>query len=137
MIKLFLSIIQIFIFIFILKYIYGLEIENCGCSKDYKRDIIKYINVFSLSFIVLLLLSGINSLNKNTMLFFNILGIINIIITIWYYIHLNNTNCKCAEKWERHILLGPILLQFFMVVYILLGINGIIKLPNKLKNKLK
>jgi len=99
-----------------LNWIYNLEKIKCKCSKDWKRDFIKYYIYIYLVFIIVSVISffiilvypkiitsvymKVFSIIKNVV---GLLTLINIVISIIYIYNLKKENCICSEDIAREI----------------------------------
>lgn len=108
----------------LLYYIYNLEKNKCDCSKDWRRDYIKY---YSIAFILVPFISYIFSRYFNVKKILTILSIIIILstpINIWclytYSNKIKNSTCKCANTWQ------PKFMSFYSVICAILLIMSFI-----------
>ena len=104
--------------IIILLYVLNLENEQCDCSNNWKRDLVKYLSGF---IILVNSLFGISMLIgdlqfKHPRLVFAIVFIyfmamiVYLAITTVYYIDLTkDTKCVCSKQLSRHALIYPII----------------------------
>ena len=140
-------------------YVNTLEEKQCKCSKNWKRDVVKYLSIV---FIVLNVISIIMSLGvidlsgKDPSLlmalfsvFYTVISFVYLVVSIVYYIDITTHNdCACADDWKMHSLLYPIVvfgLVLLMSVYDLVvnwdDVSKLIKARNvemsKILNKKK
>lgn len=134
-----LSLAQIIIHVIILWYIVELERTECECTADVKRDIIKYVTLGLLLFniimcIVLTVNKSVSQLVGHLVSIRNIASLVNLVLTVWYYINLRQKkDCLCSDNWKKHFLLGPIVLQVLAIILVSLMITGHLKTPPELK----
>ena len=136
------AIIQIVIYVVILMYINQLEKNYCECSKDVKRDAIKFIVLLLLVVTVILFLLSLLNINLTYIgyvrPFLSLLGIVNLVITTWYFVELQKKkNCGCSKDPKRYFLLGPIIIQVLLLIYVFMMIFRVIDIPDEFKNALK
>jgi hypothetical protein len=135
--------------IIILLYVLNLENENCECSNNWKRDVVKYLS----GFIIV-----INSLFGLSMIFgeMRLLGmqierpravfimvfiyfmamIVYLAITTVYYIDLTkNTECVCSKNLSRHALIYPLVTFCFGIIVGLVGVINSKKIKFGTKKK--
>lgn len=112
----------------LLKYVKELENKSdCGCSKLWQRDYIKYYLVASIIFLsisILRVLLGIknNSLTLTVSTVMQLLGLVNLFIMFFYTQKLKNTDCACSEDWRRTFMnvYSLVMLAFFPIITIIL-----------------
>lgn len=104
------------------KYIVDLEKkDNCECSKNKKRDFIKYFLITSLGFSLLsfirisLSLTFTNVLYKLFVALFQLASLVNLVVMFLYTRELKKIECVCSEDWKRTFMSNYSL--FFTVVY--------------------
>jgi len=112
----------------LLKYITNLEKDAaCDCSKNWKRNFIKYYLVGSLVFLVLTVLRIVLGLKNNPFTLtlgtvMQLLGLVNLFVMFFYSQELKLTNCECSADWKRRFMnlysLG--MLAFFPLITIVL-----------------
>ena len=100
-------------------YVNTLEEKQCKCSKNWKRDAVKYLSIV---FIVLNVISIIMSLGVVDLsgkepslimallsVFYSVICFVYLALSIVYYIDITTHNdCACADDWKMHSLLYPI-----------------------------
>ena len=102
----------ILINLLILNYIFKLEKISCECSKDWKRDYIKYFSYISIVIILIMFcfaVSGKKNLmklmkNKFFIIFINLFSIaslVNIYSLFKYSQQMVLSLCECSKSWER------------------------------------
>lgn len=125
----------------IFSYILSLERENCKCSKNWMRDIIKALSLFFVivNIIFILFLSTIKSTNKINFkgnYFAQIMISLYVFLAFFYwvtcliyFIRLNKVyKCECSKDWKRYMLITPMILLatsflfiiFFALVFLVL-----------------
>lgn len=81
----------------IIYYLYNLEDKDCNCIRDWRHNFIKY---YSMTVIVISLLTFILNDNKKIILYVNIilfsLTLVNLYAFFTYIGDLNKTKCSCA-----------------------------------------
>ena len=97
--------------VLILNYVIKLEKVSCECSKDWKRDYIKYfaiitIIVMSLMTIIPLLTNRYITLIQTPFFrilsgLFSIATLVNIYALFTYSQQIVLSTCKCSKSWER------------------------------------
>ncbi len=118
-----------------IKYVNDLEKNNCECSKDTKRDMIKnfsYIILISwLLFILAVLITPTGKMIK--LVSGNLFTILQILIVAGYgavlFLYskkLIDESCKCSESWVRDAM------QYQSYVYIFFSITSFLVLVAKL-----
>ena len=128
-------IVGIIVNIIILNYVLNLEKDNCECSHDWKRDVIKVSCgiLIVLSFVIIIL--NLANLKVYSSVLIALLYIVYIIVSIahlcvtfMYYMDLNREdNCECSKHWMKHALIYPIIV---LLVSVVIGvINMIIMWP--------
>jgi len=127
--------------VIILLYVLQLEREYCECSKNWKRDYIKYWSiVVIISTVISLLIPSLldpKKIIKNSlhMLYFSIsllVGLFYTITLIVYYVQLHKKkNCICSQDWKKHFMIYPIAMIAitFAFVFILSSAIYVIKGP--------
>jgi hypothetical protein len=138
----FIALVQIIIYAIILWYIHMLEKTECYCTKDVKRDAIKFIVSFLFVVSVILIILSFSKIDigffKIFRPFLNIAGLLNLILTTWYFIELQKKkNCSCSKDPKRYFLLGPIILQIILLIYVILIIQNVLPLPNEIIKSIK
>ncbi len=123
-----LIIIKIGINLYLLDYVKKLE-HGCECSKDWKRDYLKYYLYFTL--IVALISSAIllkpNLADSPLNIFLggdSIIAIASIIIIYLYIRQLRSTACECSKGTQRNVLEIINIIKFSFVVIGLLAAFG-------------
>lgn len=102
------AIINISIYYYTYKWIIKLEKIGCLCSKDWRRDYIKYYTVFIITYIISTVLYLLTT-DKDLILVFyvNILIILSqilyIISVIQYVYRLKKEKCECSKDNIREI----------------------------------
>lgn len=118
--------------IIILSYVLNLEKENCECSNNWKRDVVKYLSGFIilLNFIfgISMLAGEIRFMRPNIMfgmiILYFIAMIVYLAVTAIYYVDLTkNTECVCSKNLSRHALLYPLVT---FCIGIIVGLIGLI-----------
>lgn len=101
------------LYVFLIKYIMMLEKTGCECSKDWRRDFIKYYFIFLLitPFIIAALLFSLlknpfalQMISKAVGLVSFILSIAAVIIIYQYVYNLKAIKCQCSAGQMRTIL---------------------------------
>ena len=138
----FIAFVQIIIYAIILWYIHMLEKTECHCTKDVKRDAIKFIVSFLFVLSVILMILSFSKIDigffKIFRPFISIVGLLNLILTTWYFIELQKKkNCGCSRDPKRYFLLGPIILQIILLIYVILIIQNVLPLPNEIMKSFK
>ena len=134
--------VQIIIYAIILWYIHMLEKTKCHCTKDVKRDAIKFIVSFLFVVSVILIILYFSKIEigfiKIFRPFLSVVGLLNLIITTWYFIELQKKkNCGCSRDPKRYFLLGPIILQIILLIYVILIIINVIPIPDEIMKSIK
>lgn len=117
-------IIGIIVNIIILNYVLNLEKDNCNCSHNWKRDVVKVtagiLIVLSLVIIILNLANlkvYSNVLIALLYIVYIIVSIAHLCVTFMYYMDLNSEdNCECSQNWMKHALIYPIIVLLVSVV---------------------
>lgn len=112
----------------LLKYI--MELENkpeCGCSKEWHRDFIKYYLVASIVFLGFSLIRVILGLKNNALTLtvstvMQLLGLVNLFVMFFYTQKLKNTSCECSADWRRTFMnvYSLVMLAFFPIITMIL-----------------
>lgn len=136
-------IIMLVINVIILMYVLELEKEQCGCTKHWMRDFIKYWTILMIVFGVLLLIIPsiiISCVSNNTICkvlynLYQLIGFVYMVVLIVYYFHLNrHSDCACALDWKRHVLIWPIVM-FGLAFMLGFGSAMIGKPINRIRNR--
>ena len=104
----------------VLKYITDLEKDNnCACSKNWKRDFIKYYLITSLVFLGFSLVRVLLNMKNNLVgvlvgSLVKIAGLVNLFIMLFYTNELKSKNCECSKNWVRKFMNNY---SFFMLVF--------------------
>lgn len=131
--------ISLVINIIILNYVLNLEKDKCSCSKDWKREIVKYTSgILIVLSVVTILLTFVNTKPNLLMILFflayMVVGLIHLVITCVYYIDLNQVeSCNCSSNWKRPALLYPILV---LAVAFFIGVINLIVFWPEISKKL-
>ena len=124
--------------VIILLYVLELEKERCACSKNWKRDYIKYWSiVVIISTVIGLLMPSLldpKKIMKNSLhiSISALAGLFYTITLIVYYIQLHKKkNCICSQDWKKHFMIYPIAMIAitFAFVFILGSAIYVIKGP--------
>jgi amino acid transporter len=103
----FINILFIVLWSFVIKYITELE-SNCNCSKNWKRDFIKYsLIIFIIILFIQILLRFIKKKIKINNIILLLIFIFNFIFTIIVAVYINElkkNECKCSESNIRTVL---------------------------------
>lgn len=140
-------IISIIIAIIVLIYVLNLERDNCDCSKDWKRDYVKYgsMSIIIYSIVITICNLYINKINNNMwfrlLLFIYGLYILSYaIVSIIYFIDLQKHNdCECSRNWKRYSLIAPmiaILIALLLTVIAVIYLRTFLKLNKKNSKKM-
>lgn len=108
--------------LFILAYVYMLEMNNCKCSRDWKRDYIFYYSLFYIFTIISFLILPelfYQNIHFSIMLkiVLGLLMLVNIYCLYNYANKLEEIKCDCAEKYGREFM--KIFSYFYVIVIIL------------------
>lgn len=111
-VSLILAMITLTLNIFYLSYVYNLEVNDCTCSEDWRRDFIKYYSmILILKLIIMIFL--LNKKNKNkivmtvlkVLVFLTGLGNLLYVYSLLTYAHkLRKKTCECSEHTIREIM---------------------------------
>jgi hypothetical protein len=97
MISYLLYLVSLFIFV---NYVIKLEEIECKCSKNWRRNYIKFYSILMIIFSNLFLLFNTDKYNY-LIVGLNVLNLVFIYI-LWSYINiLKNRNCECTASWEK------------------------------------
>ena len=111
--------------LYILTYVYLLELNKCGCSKDWRRDFIFYYSMIHI-FIVICFVLLPDLFYQNivvTICLKSIMGIllvVNIYCLYTYADTLEKTKCECSEDYARDFM--KIFSYFYGLVIVLVFI---------------
>ena len=114
--KLLTRLLSIVVAVIVLTYVFKLEETSCECSKDWRRDYIKYYSMATLGLIGLIVLLGLLKLDlgKN--------AVVRVVLTVvsfaWMVATLTNIyamftytqqlvakqQCECSTQWQRTFL---------------------------------
>jgi hypothetical protein len=111
--------------LYILAYVYMLEMNNCKCSKDWRRDFIFYYSLFYIfTIICFLILPEIFYHNIQIAILLKILLGVLLLVNIYclytYADKLEKTECECAQNFGREFM--KIFSYFYVVVIVLVFI---------------
>ena len=117
-------IIGIIVNIIILNYVLNLEKEECSCSHDWKRDVVKVTSgiLIVLSIVIIILNLANLKVYSNVLIallyiVYIIVSIAHLCVTFMYYMDLNSEdNCECSQNWMKHALIYPIIVLLVSVV---------------------
>ena len=122
-----------------LKYILDLEKkDNCECSKNKKRDFIKYYLMVSLGFSALSLLRLLTGFKFTSVVYklfvslFSFASLVNVVMMYLYTRELKKIECVCSEDWKRgfmnhYALFGVILYPALLFILLIGKIFGVKK----------
>lgn len=122
-----------------LKYILDLEKkDNCECSKNKKRDFIKYFLMVSLCFSALSLVRFFTGFKFTGVVYklfvalFSFASLVNIVMMYLYTRELKKIECVCSEDWKRgfmnhYALFGVILYPLLLFIVLVVKIFGVKK----------
>ena len=116
------------------KYINKLEKDNCKCSEDIKRDMVKNFSyLILLSWVILFFVilfvppKTLNMLNNKYVSLFNYLFVVSYGFLLFFYSKkLIDESCECSESWVRDAM------QYQSYVYISLSVISILLFLTKL-----
>tara|TARA_B100000963_G_C22598245_1_gene658928 strand:+ start:829 stop:1293 length:465 start_codon:yes stop_codon:yes gene_type:complete len=116
------------------KYINKLEKDNCKCSEDMKRDMVKNFSyLILLSWVILFFVilfvppKTLNILNNKYVSLFNYLFVVSYGFLLFFYSKkLIDESCECSESWVRDAM------QYQSYVYISLSVISILLFLTKL-----
>jgi hypothetical protein len=116
------------------KYINKLEKDNCKCSEDMKRDMVKNFSyLILLSWVILFFVilfvppKTLNMLNNKYVSLFNYLFVVSYGFLLFFYSKkLIDETCECSESWVRDAM------QYQSYVYISLSVISILLFLTKL-----
>lgn len=111
-------------------YVYRLEKISCECSKDWRRDYIKYFSMIYIISIIATLFSVYMYPNKELLQVTNYLNILvglgNLVFIyamISYVYKLKTLKCKCSMRWEREFMYGyTIVTAVFIMISIIINL---------------
>ena len=115
-------------------YMIELERSKCVCSKDWRRDYVKYFSMAVIGIIIVSMMAPeVIAFLSPIMI---IAGVVNVYALYTYMRHLRDNNCECAVKDRSNLheffmfysLLLVIMVGFGMVVMLGLGLH-ILNLP--------
>jgi len=87
-----------------LKWVTDLEKKRCACSKDWRRDYMKYFFVAAILFQFVILSKNVKIAKSLTIpMGLAILGYIG--VSISYIVNLRKKHCGCSKSAERMVLL--------------------------------
>lgn len=102
---------------FALGWIMKLEKKHCGCSKDWRRDYMKYF--FAASIVLqFVLLSGNVKLIKYTAMPMGLATLVYIGVSIAYITDQRKKQCECSKSNERAILFGFSIFQAVFIAWL-------------------
>ena len=133
--------ITILLNLLILNYVYNLEKNNCECSKDWRRDFIKYFTIASV--IIVLLHFLIKKLPRAIVVpfsvLYSILGLVNIYALFTYSRNMINDSCQCSNSWERNFIYYYSMIIIILYIIFILGLVSLMLFKPaslaKLRNK--
>lgn len=110
------------------KYINKLEKDNCKCSEDMKRDMVKNFSyLILLSWVILFFVilfvppKTLNIFNNKYVSLFNYLFVVSYGFLLFFYSKkLIDESCECSESWVRDAM------QYQSYVYISLSVISIL-----------
>lgn len=122
-------------------FVLNMEKQNCKCTDELRRDIIKW---YSLGLIVFSVLSPLIPI-KYVVVITTILGLCNLVylVVLFTYTHSlkHKKDCECSNTWRRkftfiYSIIALVLLpsSFIFSAYILYKIHNLKKISNTLNN---
>ena len=100
-----LSVIVTILFGIFLLYVLDLEQQQCHCSDDWKRDLVKYYMIFLIGLrVVSLVLPSINVFLMGQPVLTGIMSLLNVgvmVLIIFFVKELRDQDCECSENWKR------------------------------------
>lgn len=114
----FIYVVYIVLWGYILSYIVKLEKTGCPCSKDWRREFIKYYLVFMLLLIILRMFEMYSPTSMPPILMtLQFVLSVGFVMVVYHYIHdLKQKKCACSESMARDILEIVNYIQVFLVV---------------------
>lgn len=116
---------RLFVFLanmYILSYVYLLELNNCECSRDWRRDYIFYYSIiYIFTVISFLLLPDIFYKNMGLAILLKVMLALLLLVNIYclytYADKLEKIKCKCSKNFARNFM--KIFSYFYVVVLVL------------------
>jgi predicted neutral ceramidase superfamily lipid hydrolase len=104
-----------------LNFVLKMERNNCECSADVRRDIIKYYSVFMVisSLLVLVFKSKCNVMCS----LITLLNVVYAGIIVSYIFKLRKENCECAKTWGSNVMYYWALLVCLALLVILVNMG--------------
>jgi hypothetical protein len=94
--------------LFVLHTVQRLESTGCKCALDWRRTFIARYTTFVIAWVAGILILGIiqpSVLGSKVMSFMgmivNIVGLVNLILSVQYILQLRRDNCKCSASLSR------------------------------------
>jgi len=114
--KLLIRLLSIVVAVIVLTYVFKLEETSCECSKDWRRDYIKYYSMATLGLIALVVLLGMLGLNLGKNVAVRV--VLTLVSFAWMVATLTNVyamftytqqlvchqTCQCSTQWQRTFL---------------------------------
>lgn len=122
---------NIVIALLILIYIFDLERTKCDCSKNWKRDYVKYGAMVVILFSLIMTIINLTNKNiKKNKLFIMISSILALylfsytIISIIYFLDLQKKlDCECSKDWKRYALIGPLIAIIILMTIVVIVVT--------------
>ena len=135
-------IIGIIVNIIILNYVLNLEKEECSCSHDWKRNVVKMTSGILIVLSGVILILSLANLKIYSSVLIALLYIVYIIVsvahlcvTFMYYVELNKEdNCECSKHWMKHALIYPIIV---LLVSVVIGVINMIMMWPQISKKME
>ena len=110
-----------------LNYIENLERISCKCSENWKRKYIKFYSTYLIvmqSFIIIVNQDILIKYLKTIIPFYAISqlsGLLYIYSLYSYSSNLNDIECRCSNKWERHLMFyySSVILITILIIFIM------------------
>jgi len=109
-----------------LNFVVKLERKQCECSRDIRRDIIKYYSVVLIVLSLLMIVVPKNSplLVKYVLPLAGLLNLVYIGVVVSYVHKLVNKKCECSGTWGRDVMYYYSLLILAVMLITLVTIVG-------------
>lgn len=105
-----------------LNFVLKMERNNCECSEDRRRDIIKYYSGFMVLSSLMILL-----MKKNCNWVCSLITMMNGIYTaivVSYILKLRKDNCECAKTWGSDVMYYYALLALVVLAVLVINMLG-------------
>ena len=106
----------------VLSWILKIE-KKCDCSKDWRRDYMKFYSIFSILFAFILMIlreRAILFINKPIFAVLTIIGIVNLASILTYIPSLKKRECTCAieDDWRDNFIFWWTLIGLLLMIIV-------------------